>query len=85
MQPGQLLLAGQRQAGQVAQGIPFVAHRAVNAGLAQHASGGVVAVSDLIAFDTQGNAFGGWRAADAGADAGNLAARVAEMAICMKQ
>ena len=42
-------------------------------------------VSNLIAFNTQGNAFGGWRAADAGADAGNLAARVAEMAICMKQ
>ncbi|HCT8913273.1 TPA: hypothetical protein OUA92_004328, partial [Enterobacter hormaechei] len=47
--------------------------------------GGIVAVSDLITFDTQGNVFGGWRTADAGADAGNLAARVAEMAICMKQ
>ncbi|VAM31867.1 Uncharacterised protein [Enterobacter hormaechei] len=77
VQPGQLLPAGQRQAGQVAQGIPFVAHRAVNAGLAQHAPGGVVAVSDLIAFDTQGNAFGRRRAANAG----NLAAQVAEVAV----
>ena len=77
VQPGQLLLAGQRQAGQVAQGIPFVAHRAVNTGFAQHAPVGVMPVNNLIAFDTQGNAFCGWRAADAG----NLAAQVAEVAV----
>ena len=77
VQPGQLLPAGQRQAGQVAQCVPLVAHRAVNAGLAQHAPGVVVAISDLIAFDTQGNAFGRRRAADAG----NLAARVAEIMV----
>ena len=81
VQPGQRLLAGQGQAGQVAQGIPFVAHLAVNAGFAQHAPGGIVEVSDLIAFNTQGNAFGGWRAADAG----NLAAQIAGVAVCIRQ
>ncbi|MBQ0357221.1 hypothetical protein [Enterobacter hormaechei] len=38
-------------------------------------------VSNLIAFNTQGNAFGGLRAADAG----NLAAQVVEVAVCIRQ
>ncbi|WP_170228395.1 hypothetical protein [Enterobacter hormaechei] len=38
-------------------------------------------VSNLIAFNTQGNAFGGWRAADAG----NLAAQIADVAVCIRQ
>ncbi len=77
VQPGQLLLTGQRQAGQVAQGIPFIAHRAVNAGFAQHAPGGIMAVNNFIAFDTQRNAFGCWDATDAG----DLAAQVTDVAV----
>ena len=81
VQPGQLLLAGQRQAGQIAQGIPFVTDRGVNAGFAQHASGGIVAVNDLIAFDTQGNALSCRRTADAG----DLTAQSAEVAVYIRQ